>query len=97
MVLHYISNDAKFIEISTATFCAKGLFERDLHVGDMLTTPRCAEEGIGKSQNEEILHHFFPEVMVDTESLRINVITSLRVGGDLIFTPDWSEGFLESA
>jgi hypothetical protein len=69
MILHDIPNNAKFIEIATTTLCAKGFFERDLDIGNMLTSPRCTEKGIRETQNEEILHHFFPEVMIDTESL----------------------------
>jgi len=99
MILHHISNNAKFIEISTPSLRTKRFLERDLHIGNMLPSPRCAEKSIGKTQNEEILDHFFPEVMIDAEGLPHAKLAlegrGAQGGGNLIFTPDWGEGFLE--
>lgn len=35
-VLHHISNDAKFVEVSATTLCAERFFERDLAVVSIL-------------------------------------------------------------
>src|SRR5277367_1184912 len=83
MILHHISNNSKFIEISSTALRAKGFFERDLDIGNLLTSPRCTEKRIRKTQNEKILHHFFPKVMIDTESLQVNSpVTGMREGGE---------------
>ena len=49
MVLHNITNNAEFIKVSSSTFCAKGFFESNLDVGNMLTSPSGAEESICES------------------------------------------------
>jgi len=81
MILHHIPDNSNIIEIATSAFRSKGFFESNLHIGNVLTIPCCSQEGVCETQYKEILHHFFAEVVVDTEGF--------------IFTPDWSEGFLQ--
>ena len=69
MVLHDISNDSNIVKVAATSFCAEWLFESDLHVCNVLTTPRCAEEGICEPEDEEIFDHFLSEVMIDAEGL----------------------------
>jgi hypothetical protein len=69
MVLHDISDDAEFVKVAASAFCAKGFFEGDLHVGDVLAGPSCTEEGICKTEDEQVLDHFLAEVMVNAEGL----------------------------
>jgi len=49
MVLHYVANDAEFIEVASSAFCAKGFLECDLDIRNMLTGPCGAEESICES------------------------------------------------
>jgi hypothetical protein len=69
MVLHDISDNPKPIKIAAATFGTKRLFEGDLYIVDVVTIPGCAEELITKSQNQNILHHFLAQVVINTENL----------------------------
>lgn len=92
MVLHYITNDAEFIEVASSAFCAKGFLECDLDIGNMLTGPCGAEESICESQDKEILHHFLAQIMIDSECLYQD---PSKRGTYLVFFPDWSEGTLK--
>jgi len=71
MVLHYITNDAEFIEVASSAFCAKRFLECDLDIRNMLTGPCGAEESICESEDKQILYHFLAQVMIDSERLRI--------------------------
>jgi len=81
MILHNVPYNPDIIEITTSSFCAKGFFESDLYVGNMLTSPCCSKECICEAKNQKIFDHFFTEVMVDAESF--------------LFRPDWREGSLQ--
>lgn len=41
----------------------------NLHVVDVVPVPSCAEELVSKSKNEDVLHHFLAQVMIDTVQL----------------------------
>jgi len=81
MILHYIPDNPKFIEIAASPFRSKRFFESDLHIGNVLTIPCCSQEGICETQYKKILYHFFAEIMIDTEGF--------------VFTPDRSESPLQ--
>ena len=69
MILHDVSDDPEFVEISSAAFRSKWLLECDLDIGNMLTGPCCSEKGVGETQNQKIFYHFFAKVVIDTECL----------------------------
>ncbi len=69
MVLHNISNDAEFVEISATTLSTKRLLEGNLNVVYVVSVPGSTKELITKTKNQDILHHFFSEVVIDTEKL----------------------------
>ena len=68
-VLHDITDDAEFIEVTTTALSAERLLKCDLDVVDVVTVPCGVEELVAKSQDENVLDHLLTEVVVDTEDL----------------------------
>jgi hypothetical protein len=66
MVLHDIADDAKLIEVTTAALGAKGLFEDNLHAGNVMSAPVGAKELVSESEDEQVLDHLLTKVVVDT-------------------------------
>ena len=83
MVLHDVSDDTDFIEIPTSTLSSEGLLEGHLHVIDMVSVPGSTQEGIAESQNQNILHHLFAKVVIDSI--------------ELLFRPVWLQSFLKGS
>jgi len=48
MVLHYVSNNAKVVEIPTTAFGAERFFECDLHLRDIVPVPSGVQYSISK-------------------------------------------------
>ncbi len=69
MVLHNIANDAKLIEVTSATLSSKRLLERDDDGGDVVAVPCGTEEPVAKPDGHQVLHHFLAKVVVDTVKL----------------------------
>ena len=69
MILHHVSDDAKLVEVSSSAFRSERLLERYLYIVDVVAVPCCPEKLIAESQNQNILHHFLPQVVVDAEDL----------------------------
>jgi hypothetical protein len=70
MILHNIPDDSNFIEIPSASLCAKGFLEGDLDIGNVFPFPSCAQKGVCKAEDQEVFHHFFAEIVVDAEGLQ---------------------------
>jgi len=69
MILHDIANDADIVKVPSSSLCTERFLESDLDVGDVLTIPSGAEEGVCKTQYKDILDHFLAEVVIDAECL----------------------------
>lgn len=67
-ILHDIADNAKFVKVTTATFCTKRLLESDLNVADMVLVPSSVHGNVSESEYQHVLDHFFSKVVVDTES-----------------------------
>ena len=80
MILHNITDDAKLVEVTAASFSAEWLLECDLHVVDVVAVPGCAEERVAESEDEQVLHHLLAQVVINTE--------------DLLFLPVWCKSAL---
>jgi hypothetical protein len=79
MVLHDVSNNAELVEVSPAALSSEGLLESDLNVIDVVPVPCRVEEGVTESENQQVLHHLFSEVVVNSEEL-ILLPVRLKVG-----------------
>jgi hypothetical protein len=66
VILHHISDDAKLVEVPPPAFRAEGLFERDLHIADVLVVPNGAQECVGKAQHQHVLHKLLAQVVVNS-------------------------------
>ena len=68
-ILHDVSDDSKFVEITSSPFSTERLLEGDLNVGDEIFVEGRVEHDVGESEDEEILDHFLSEIMIDSEDL----------------------------
>jgi hypothetical protein len=66
VVLHDISDDTNVVKVATSTFGTEGFLEGDLHRGDVLVVPDPTEQFVTESQNQQVLDHFFTQVVVDS-------------------------------
>jgi hypothetical protein len=57
VVLHNVANDTKFVKVATSSFRSNLLFERDLHVVDIIAVPKGREEYVGEPQVNQVLDH----------------------------------------
>ena len=79
VVLHDVSNNAELVKVSPAALGSEGLLESDLNVIDVMPVPRRVEEGVTESENQQVFHHLFSEVVVNSEEL-ILLPVRLKVG-----------------
>mmetsp|Transcript_9254 Transcript_9254/g.17056 ORF Transcript_9254/g.17056 Transcript_9254/m.17056 type:complete len:321 (-) Transcript_9254:644-1606(-) len=66
MVLHYIANDTVVVKITAAAHCSDVFLERDDHRGNVVTVPEGLEKGVCKAQRDDVLHHLFSKIVIDT-------------------------------
>ncbi len=69
VVLHDVAQRAGLLVVRTATFDADLLGNGDLHVVDVLAIPQRLEDAVGKAEDQQVLHGFLAEVMVDAVDL----------------------------
>jgi hypothetical protein len=81
MVRDHIAKSAGGFVKASAVFDAHGFRGGDLHVVDVIAIPERLDDVVGKPENQNVLHGFFAEVMVDAV--------------DLIFVEDLLEFFVE--
>ena len=65
MVLHHVAQGASAFVIAGASPDAQRFRRRDLHMVDVVRVPQRRENGVGKSQNQDVLGRFLAEKMVD--------------------------------
>lgn len=68
-VLQNVTNDTEFVEITTTTFCAKGLLETDLDIADGMFVPSSSHSDVGETEDQQVLDHLLAEVVVNAVSL----------------------------
>ena len=69
MILHHIPHHAGRIVVIGAGAHRYGLRHRYLHVVHVVPVPYRLEDGIGEPQNQQVLHRFLAQVVVDAEYL----------------------------
>ena len=68
-VLQDITDDTELVKVPATTFRTEGLLERDLDVANGVLVPSSAHGNVGETQDENVLDHLLPEVVIDTEGL----------------------------
>ena len=81
MVLHDVSNDAKFVEVAASAFGSERLLEGYLHVVNVVTIPSRVQELIAESEDENVFDHFLAKVVINAK--------------DLVFNPIWRKSTLQ--
>src|SRR5688572_31616511 len=71
MVWDHIAQRPRFIVITAAQFDAKGLCDSDLNVIDEVAVPDRFEDAVTKSEHQDILNRFFPQIVVDAIDLTL--------------------------
>jgi hypothetical protein len=66
-VLHDLTDDANFVETSTATLCSERFLENDLNTANRVFVPGRVENNIGESKDEQVVHHFLAKTVVNSE------------------------------
>lgn len=66
MVLHHVADDAVVVEVAATAVHAERLLEDDLHIADEGPTPQRADDHVGEARDEQILHHFLSQVVVNS-------------------------------
>ena len=68
MVLEHVPQHARLIVKSAAVADAQGFGGGDADVVDVAAVPDRLEQGVGKAQQQDVLHGFLGHVMVDAEN-----------------------------
>jgi hypothetical protein len=69
MIRNHVAQSARRIIITTARFDADLFSDRNLHVIDIISVPDRLENAVAKAENQNILHGFLAEIMIDAENL----------------------------
>src|SRR6266487_4367896 len=69
MVLYHIAHSACFFIISTATFHTEVLRHGDLYMVNIAPVPYRLEDAVSQAKDQDILHSFFAQVVVDAVDL----------------------------
>ncbi|KAH3659324.1 hypothetical protein OGATHE_006208 [Ogataea polymorpha] len=81
VVLHHISNDTDGIKISTSSLGSERLLEGDLDRLDEVVVPAGRQKVVGEPERNKVLHHLFPQVVVDSVQL--------------VLAPEWGQLLLQ--
>ena len=71
MILDDVSQRAGFLVKRPAALHAQCFRHRDLDVIDEVAVPHRLENAVGKAEDQQVLHRFLAEVMVDAEDLAL--------------------------
>ena len=77
VVLQDVPDDAELVKVAAAALSAEGLLEGDNDGGDVVAVPRGAEDGVGESHGDQVLHHLLAEIVVDAVELRGDSIENI--------------------
>ena len=69
MVLHHIAHDTVLVEIAATAFNADRFSPGNLDALDVFTAPQGFKDAVGETQNHQVLDHFLPQIVVDSEDL----------------------------
>src|ERR1051325_2609133 len=67
MVLHHVAQGAGAVVELSAALDAESFRHRDLHAFDKLAIPQRLEKGICETEEEQILHCAFAQVVIDAK------------------------------
>src|SRR6185369_12753269 len=69
MVLNHVPQSPRFLVVA-ATLADANLFaDGELHVVNRLPVPQPLENRVGKTEHQDVLNRFFPQVVIDPENL----------------------------
>ena len=91
-----LPNDSEFVEVSSSSLRADVFFEDDVHGGDGVSIPHAREDLVGETENDDVLHHFFPQVVIDAVDLFFAVEFAQMLGEMIGTLQILSEGFLHN-
>jgi len=69
MVLHHVADRPGLVVEPAAPLHAEVLGHRDLHAFDVGAIPHRLEEGVGKAEEQHVVHGALAEVMVDAKDV----------------------------
>ena len=69
VILQHVAAHAGGVVIARARFHAHRLGHRDLHVIDVVAIPDRLEDGVGKAEDDQVLHGFFAQIVIDAIDL----------------------------
>eukprot|EP00958_Prasinococcus_capsulatus_P011868 scaffold1183_cov418-Prasinococcus_capsulatus_cf.AAC.14 len=69
MILHDVAHNAIAVEVAAPTMRAEIFLEDDLHVGHVVPVPERTEKSVGESHDDQVLHNFLAEVVIDAVQL----------------------------
>ncbi len=69
MVLKHVAHHAGLVIIAAAIFHAHGFRRGNLHVVDVAPVPDRLENGVGETENHDVLHRLFAEIVIDSVDL----------------------------
>ena len=71
MILHHIAQCARLVIKLRTTLHTEFFRNRDLHIGNIISTQNWFKKTIAKTQSHQVLHRFFTQIMVNAENLRL--------------------------
>ena len=71
MILHDISDNSELVKVSSATLGSEWFLECDGDAGDMISVPCGSEDHVAKPQTDQILHHLFTQIVIDSKTYNI--------------------------
>lgn len=69
VVLDHVAQGAGTVIISGSVFDADGFGRGDLHMVDVAPIPQRLKHGVGETEDEDVLHRLFAQVVIDAEDL----------------------------
>ena len=69
MVLKHVPHNAGLVIVTAAIFHSHGFRRGNLDVVDVAPVPDRLENGVGETENHDILHRLFAEIVIDSVNL----------------------------
>ena len=101
VVLHHVARYTGVVVVAAAQFHAELLGDGDLHIVDVAAVPDRLEDAVAKTEDHDVLHGLFAEVVVDAVNLRlgdmlgevcIQLAGALQVVAEGLFNNDAAPG-----
>ena len=69
MVLDEVADRADTVVKAAPTFNADRFAHRDLHAAHIVAVPNRFQQGVGETEDQQVFHTFFAEIVIDAEDL----------------------------